>query len=90
MTEKYIYGNKVTNVRPASGAKGVLIRSGSQILFRVYSNSGKFIDYEILHDDLSVIIERSEQASFYSNGEHHILDHSPGVFDLERVIENDT
>ncbi len=79
----------MSDVTPAGGVKGVLIRTGSEFLFRVYRNDGTFTDYDIYHDDLSVTIDSDELASFYNNGEHHILDHSPNVFGLKTVNESD-
>jgi hypothetical protein len=89
MSKKYIYAGRVFDVTPAGGVNGVLIRSGSAFLFRVYRNDGTFKDYEICHDDLSVTIDSDELASFYSDGEHHILDHSPEVFGLKKVDDYD-
>ena len=89
MSEKYIYGGKSVDVIPAAGVKGVLIRSGSEYFFRVYRDDSTFFDYEILHDDLSVTIDSDELAAFYSDGEHHTLDHSPSVFDLKKATDND-
>jgi hypothetical protein len=85
MTEKYIYGKKATDVEPAAGAKGVLIRSGSDFFFRVYKEHGLFDDYEILHDDLAITIDPDELASFYHRDDHYMLDHSPGVLGLEKA-----
>jgi hypothetical protein len=89
MSKKYIYGGKASNVTPAGGVKGVLIKSGSEFLFRVYLKDGTFTDYKICHDDLSVTIDSDELASFYSDGEHHTLDHSPNVFGLKPANEYD-
>lgn len=89
MTKKYIYGGRVCDVTPGGGVKGILIRSGSELLFRVYEIEGTFTDYDILHDDLSVTIDSTELASFYSCGENHSLDHSPNVFGLKAADELD-
>ncbi len=89
MTKKYIYRGKVSDVTPAGGVKGVLIRSGTEFFFRVYRNDGAFTDYEIFHDDLSIVIDSDELASFYNEGESHILDHSPNVFGLKKADEHD-
>lgn len=67
--------------------KGVLIRSGTELLFRVYRNDGSFTDYDIYHDDLSVTIDPDELASFYSDDERYLLDHSPSIFGLKEVNE---
>ena len=85
MTEKYIYGKKVTDVESAAGVKGVLIRSGSDLFFRVYKERGLFEDYEIRHDDLSMTIDPDELASFYHRDDHYMLDHSPSVLGLKKA-----
>lgn len=87
MSNKYIYGGRVSDVAPAGGVKGILIRSGAEFSFRVYGRDGSFTDYDIHHDDLTITIDSDELASFYSDGEHHILDHSPNVFGLKRIDE---
>lgn len=89
MTDKYIYGKKTTDVAPAAGAKGVLIRSGSRFFFRIYKYDGQFDDYKILHDDLSITIDPDELAAFYHSGNHYILDHSPNVLGLKKSDENE-
>ena len=87
MKKKYVYGGRACDVTPAGGVNGVLIRSGSELLFRVYGSEGSFTDYDILHDDLSVTIDLTELASFYSCGEYHSLDHSPHVLGLKGADE---
>ncbi len=87
MSNKYIYGGRVFDAAPAGGVKGVLIRNGTEFLFRVYKGDGSFADYEIHHDDLSITINPDELASFYDDGERHILDHSPNVFGLKKADE---
>nr|WP_141657384.1 hypothetical protein [Thiocapsa sp. KS1] len=89
MFKKYIYGGRVSDVASAGGVQGFLIRSGTELLFRVYRDDGSFTDYDIYHDDLSITIDSDALASFYSDGENHILDHSPDVFGLEKAKEND-
>ena len=88
MTDKYIYGKKVTEVMSAAGAKGILIRSGSDFFFRIYKEGGQFEDYDILHDDLSITIDPDELASFYHRGDHYTLDHSPDVFGLKKATND--
>jgi len=85
MTKKYIYGKQATDVESAAGAKGVLIRSGSDFFFRVYREGGLFNDYKILHNDLSMTIDSDELASFYHRDDHYILDHSPSVLGLKKA-----
>jgi len=83
MTVKYTYAGKVSAVKNAEGVSGVLIKLfGGGYAFRVYHNNGEFTDYDLRHDDLSVTIDSDALASFYSNDEHHVLDHSPKVLGL--------
>ena len=83
---KYIYGNKVSDVIDASDVSGVLIKLGSgEFEFRVYHDDKSFTDYQINHDDLPITINSNSLSSFYSSGEHKALDHSPEVFGLKEV-----
>jgi hypothetical protein len=88
MSKKYIYGGKESEVSDASGVSGVLIKNyGGGFSFRVYKSDHDFIDYQIYHDDLPVTISPDALASFYSNDEGQVLDHSPNVFGLRKVGE---
>lgn len=80
MNDKYLQDGKVNDVAPADGVKGTIIRlfDGSYA-FRVYRDKNNFTDYELRHDELSVIIDRNAMASFYRVEGRHILDHSPQV-----------
>jgi hypothetical protein len=83
--DRYIYGSRPFEVADAAGVEGVLIRSGDRLLLLVYDEDNEFIDYDIMHDDLSVTISKDELACFYSNGEHHAIDHSPAVLGLKKA-----
>jgi hypothetical protein len=86
MNHKYLYGKHPARVEPASGAKGILIRSfDGEIAFRVYHDNENFTDYEIRHNDLSITIDQDELAAFYITDEHTLLDHSPQVLGLEKT-----
>jgi hypothetical protein len=88
MTKQYRYGKKTAIVTSADGSAGILIRSlDGQYYFRVYQEDGEFIDYELSHFDLGVIIQERD-AAFYTIGEHHILDHAPETLGLEEVSES--
>jgi hypothetical protein len=81
----YLYAVQPTEVRSASGARGVLIRTvDGEILFRVYHDCGHFTDYEIRHDDLSVTINADELAAFYKVGERDMLEQGPHVLGLRK------
>ena len=64
----------------------MLIRArDGTMMFRVYHDDESFTDYEIRHDDLSVMIDKDALAAFYKVCEERILDHSPQVLGLERI-----
>ncbi len=85
MADKYIYRHAVSNMTDASGISGVLIKTSRGFIFRIYNDDKSFIDYSLNHDDLSITINTDALASFYSCGEMHSLDHSPGVLGLEKA-----
>lgn len=95
MKHKYLYGGQPAEAESAAGVKGVLIRTvNGAMAFRVYHDDGRFTDYEIRHDDLSVTIDNDALAAFYKacpraggDGEDHILDHSPQVLGLSKAEE---
>lgn len=71
--------------KPAKGVKGFIIRSNMDNLdllyFRVYDpdDKRKWVDYEIAHSDLEVVIE-DDTASFYDKGGHEgVLDYSSKI-----------
>ena len=41
----------------AKGTKGMIITTCTDSYFRVYEEDGRFTDYDLLHPDLSVIID---------------------------------
>jgi hypothetical protein len=63
--------------RPANKTKGILMRStDGSYFFRVYGVDHSFKDYELLHNDLQVVID--DDSSFYEgedNGDGQ-LDHT--------------
>ncbi len=83
MGDKFIYAGKEAEVASAEEVKGILIRSGSNYFFRVYQNDGEFTDYDVSHDELSITIDTDAMASFYTDGESFVLDHSPSVLGLK-------
>jgi len=86
MNETYLYGGVPVSVESAAGARGVIIRTlGGTLLFRVYHDRERFIDYEIRHDDLGVTIDAGELAAFYKVGARDVLDHSPEVLGLRKM-----
>ncbi len=71
-------------IKCADGVEGLLIADMfGEIFFRVYHSPGVFTDYKYRHSDMSVVI-KDEDAYFYSDGDRHILDHSPETLGLNR------
>ena len=67
----------------ANGVEGFLIRCfDGQYRFRVYKADLDFTDYDLLHSDLCVTITDAD-ATFYSDNERNILDHSPETLAVE-------
>ncbi len=87
--KRYRYSGKPAEVTSANGVSGVLIRTSEGLRFRVYDENHDFIDYHINHDDLSVTIDPDALASFYTDGTHYSLDHSPGVLGLEALPKDE-
>jgi hypothetical protein len=59
--------------KSANGVNGVLIKTQSGYMFRVYDDKHNFVDYDLQHSDLSVTIT-DKDAYFYLNS---VLDHAP-------------
>ena len=68
----------------AKGVEGVLLYTGGPKLyvFRVYTDSGEFTDYDLHHCDLSVTIT-DEDAMFYSNDKGNRLDYNPATLGVK-------
>jgi len=72
------------NAVSANGVSGQLIRIfGSPVTyaFRVYDENHNFVDYDLLHCDLTITINDGD-AFFYTDSDHTILDHSPETLGL--------
>lgn len=82
---KYTYGKTACEVTDAADVRGFLLSTADGYYFRVYDNSGGFIDYQLLHNDLEVTIDSIALASFYRNDAIAVLDHSPAVLGLNPV-----
>ena len=69
--------------QPAKGAEGCLIRGhDGTYYFRVYDANHDFVDYDLMHSDLSITITDSD-AYFYRGDGGDCLDHSPATLGLE-------
>ena len=88
-------GSLNARVRSADGVAGILLRTfDGRMVFRVYHprttqpggspmNQAAFTDYEVRHDDLSVVIAHDALAAFYECPDGVcLLDHAPEVLGL--------
>ena len=65
--------------QPAKGVEGCLIRGhDGTYYFRVYDADYNFVDYELMHSDLSITITDAD-AYFYRGDGHDRLDHAPAT-----------
>ena len=69
-------------ITPANGVTGHLLRSGYDVVFRVYGANHQFTDYDLTHSDLCVTIT-DEDAAFYSEPKSDRLDHSPATLGVK-------
>jgi hypothetical protein len=68
---------------PADGTKGILLRVDfDKWVFRVYKENNYFIDYDLLHSDLQVIIDDTD-STFYSDDKGNRLDHAPETLGIK-------
>lgn len=76
-------------IETANGATGQLIYCmDGKYRFRVYSDDDKsFIDYDLLHSDLTVTI-CDEDAAFYISEGVTLLDHSPDTLGINNEQTN--
>ena len=65
--------------QPADGVEGCLIRGhDGQYYFRVYDANHDFVDYDLMHSDLSITITDAD-AYFYRGDSGDRLDHAPAT-----------
>jgi hypothetical protein len=63
--------------RSANGVRGHLLSlADGTMVFRVYDAVHNFVDYNIHHSDLTVVID-DEDAYFYRDEYSDVLDHAP-------------
>ena len=68
--------------KSANGVRGhILNLIDGTVVFRVYDAEHNFVDYELDHSDLTVVID-DEDAYFYSDEWSDKLDHSPMILGL--------
>jgi hypothetical protein len=67
----------------ANGVRGHLLNlADGTIVFRVYDAEHNFVDYDIHHSDLHVVIDDPD-AYFYRDEYQDVLDHSPATLGRE-------
>ena len=73
----------MTIAKSAAGVEGCLIRGhDGEYYFRVYNANHDFVDYDLMHSDLSITIIDPD-AFFYEDKSGTRLDHSPATLGLE-------
>ena len=73
----------MTAVKSANGVEGCLIRGhDGTYYFRVYDADHNFVDYDLMHSDLSITITDPD-AYFYRKPGRDVLDHAPATLGLE-------
>jgi hypothetical protein len=73
----------MTIAKSATGVEGCLIRGhDGEYYFRVYDADHNFVDYDLMHSDLSITITDPD-AFFYREDDRDILDHSPATLGVE-------
>ena len=73
----------MTTAKSATGAEGCLIRGhDGEYYFRVYNANHDFVDYDLMHSDLSITITDPD-AFFYNDEFPARLDHAPATLGLE-------
>ena len=82
MNHAAIIEKTAVTIKPANGVTGHLLRSGYDVVFRVYDENHQFTDYDLTHSDLCVTIT-DEDAAFYSEPRSDRLDHSPATLVIE-------
>jgi hypothetical protein len=73
-------------IKPANGVRGHLLYihdKHDSYVFRVYDSEHNFVDYDLLHCDLTVTID-DEDAYFYSDEQGNTLDHAPSTLGKEQ------
>ena len=67
----------------AIGVEGCLIRGiNGEYYFRVYDADHNFVDYDLMHSDLSITITDAD-AYFYREPGRDVLDHAPATLGIE-------
>jgi len=77
--------------QPANGTRGCLLPSygGDSLVFRVYCDDHSFIDYDVRHSDLQVVIDDPDSYFYEDAYGVACLDHSPATLGLTGVASHD-
>jgi len=81
MNHAAILEEDIMTIKPANGVTGHLLRSGYDVVFRVYDGT-TFTDYDLTHSDLCVTITDPD-AAFYSEPKSDKLDHNPETLGIK-------
>jgi hypothetical protein len=69
-------------IESADGHEGCLIWcGGDRYVFRIYNETHEFVDYDLRHSDMRVVI-RDLDAYFYTDGTDARVDHAPATLGL--------
>lgn len=69
--------------KSANGVRGHLLSLADRtMVFRVYDADHNFVDYDIRHSDLTVVIDDAD-AFFYRDEYIDVLDHAPATLGQE-------
>ena len=69
-------------IESADGQEGILIWcGGDRYVFRVYNAEYEFVDYDIHHTDMRVVI-RDFDAYFYTDDTGARVDHAPATLGI--------
>ena len=53
-----------------------------QYMFRVYDQDHNFVDYDLQHSDLAVIIDDDDACLYH--GSNNVLDHAPSTLGIAK------
>jgi hypothetical protein len=70
--------------RSANGVRGHLLNLiDGTVVFRVYDAEHNFVDYDLHHSDLTVVID-DDDAFLYQDESGAKLDHSPATLGIQK------
>jgi hypothetical protein len=71
-------------IESADGQEGYLIWcGGDRYVFRVYTLTYEFIDYDLRHSDMRVVIQDLD-AFFYTTEQGACVDHNPATLGIQQ------